>query len=982
MTPIKHDEDGFLLPRKEADKIETILANTEELLERQKRRSTPAHRRAVVVSVQTPRQVERSRPTKAAAVPPVLPRQAEQGHAAARPTPLQRRAEKERTAARQEQRKQTRLLENIAEQNKGGKGGLLSLLGMGAGLLKGLAGSPLNLAKGIVGGGKAAIRGADGRYLPKGAVLPSKVGRLAGLVKGMGKGGALAVLGGLFGGVAIEQSDMLRTDKNKAHAKNIIGVGGGLAGAAAGAKLGAAAGSVIPGAGTLIGGLLGGAIGAVAGTQLADYATDRLDKAIDPQLSQRMFGSWQGFTEGTARLWRGFTSNAGARWNSFTEAAQTGWGEMTGSLKTAGLYIWQEVLPKQLTDHFANLNDWGKQSWTKFSDAAVPYWESAKSFAQSAWRDFSAAAAPYWNSLKEQVGEAWESGKEAVGQAWEAAKQSDVGQAVGNAVNQGKATAQRLANGAKGAALSFLGYDMTKKYDHLQYSMRMGMKNKRLDSGYIDCSGWTFQVSKMEMESINEMLGFEKYKVSKNQAGMFNVGTHGSAHQIELAAKAHGVVTDSRGKGGFDVSKLQAGMLIGDYSRTSRHKGYSANIPGFGKSQYNHIVKVVRGKDGGLYISESSSQANGVTLTQADKWIKAKIKRGNTLTAVNPFGSDIGLLNGNIADVAGNEAKKAGRRIAATVGEGVARAADGLAAMFGKAGFNGRAKNKIIRETFADKGRAQAADRMMHGFGGGRIEGMSADDTAAYAAMVASTESGFNYRSLNQYGYAGAFQMGVAALEDIGLMKKGTAKRYKQSRAAMQNPNNWTVKGGLDAFLGSEAMQHKAFVDYTNKNIAYLRKNGLSDSQIGIGNFGQLAFTTKAAHLKGHGGATKLIRHGVDSRDANGQSAREYGQHAKESAHLFRTAAAAVRGGTVQARQPVRAQAALPPPPAPVRAKVPAAPQAVVVKAAAPAPQKTTGYAAAEGGGAVRFAHKPVGQTVSHAKIAWLASGGITSEKG
>lgn len=898
MNNIKSDQDGFLLPKKESDQIQNILDNTETLLARQ-----APHRRAVTVSVKQPKPPVQNKPQPVAVVrAPEPPREKPN----IRPTPMQRRAEKDRAAAAREQRRQTRILESIAENRDGKKGGgLLSGLGMGAGVLKGLMRAPANFAKG------AARRGTDRRFMPagKGRGLP----RLGGLVKGMGKGGALAVVGGLFGGVQIEQSGMSRSDKNKAHAKNLVGVGGGLAGAAAGAKLGALAGSVVPGAGTVLGGLLGGALGALAGTQLADYATDRLDKAIDPQLSRNMFGSWRGFTDGTARLWHGFTANTNARWKSFSEAAQAGWNDFSGSLKTASLHVWQEMLPKKFTDYFADLGSWGKSAWGKFSEQSASYWDSVKSFAQSAWQGLSAAAAPYVEQAKAGVSAAWES-----------AKQSDVGQAVGKGLDIAKQKAAEMV--------------------------------QDVQTGAVYASRQTANAAKYAME--HALPGSAKQCAKYVNNALKAQGIRSYGHGRDVAGNL------LRSKQGFHEVKYSKDYVpqIGDVMSMPSHRGSSHN--------YGHVA---------IYTEKG--------------WVsdfKQGEKYGNTAAANKKYWRDIqaGVIKPTIArksSVAGNVVqgmKKAGNAAVSGVKTayeygkaGVERAGAGLSAMFGKAGFNSNAKNKIIKQTFSNKTRTQAADRMMQGFNGGSIEGMNANDTAAYAAMVAATESGFNYKSLNQYGYAGAFQMGVAALEDIGLMKKGTAKRYKQSQAAMQNPNNWTIKGGLDAFLGSEAMQHKAFVDYTNKNIAYLRKGGLSDSQIGIGNFGQFAFTMKAAHLKGHGGAKNLVLRGVDSRDANGQSAREYGQHAKEVSGLFRTASAAVRDGAVPVQQPaprVPKVAAAPKPPVPA--------QPLIIKPAAAPKQNTANVPTiiASGG---RLAHLPLSRNVENQNIAWLASGGLMSKK-
>lgn len=191
-----------------------------------------------------------------------------------------------------EQQTQTKLLKKLLKKRGGWfreAGGLFgNLLKMipGVGLLTGL------LTKGTIGrlGGKvikgisqsgnaAAKATATGGILQK---LSKKMGKFAGLL-GLG----LFVQDAL----GVENNNDDRAEKNKKHIKNTTSFAGGVAGGMLGAQTGAAIGSIIPGVGTLVGGLLGGVTGAVGGSVIVDFAMEKLEEIIDPDVLKKMLGS-------------------------------------------------------------------------------------------------------------------------------------------------------------------------------------------------------------------------------------------------------------------------------------------------------------------------------------------------------------------------------------------------------------------------------------------------------------------------------------------------------------------------------------------------------------------------------------------------------------------------------------------------------------------------------------------------------------------
>jgi len=147
-----------------------------------------------------------------------------------------------------------------------------------------------------------------------------------------------------------------------------------------------------------------------------------------------------------------------------------------------------------------------------------------------------------------------------------------------------------------------------------------------------------------------------------------------------------------------------------------------------------------------------------------------------------------------------------------------------------------------------------------------KLEGFNYD---SYAATIGQRESSGNYQAVNNLGYVGKYQMGSKALQDAGLIKP----RTEQSKEAMSNPNNWTISGGLQAFLNNPDLQEKVMADYTKKNMTALKNlkviNDKSSSE-------EIAGALATSHLLGPGGAQKLINEGKEGQDAYGTKGSEY----------------------------------------------------------------------------------------------------------
>lgn len=154
------------------------------------------------------------------------------------------------------------------------------------------------------------------------------------------------------------------------------------------------------------------------------------------------------------------------------------------------------------------------------------------------------------------------------------------------------------------------------------------------------------------------------------------------------------------------------------------------------------------------------------------------------------------------------------------------------------------------------------------------IKGLTPEESETFRRTLLQRESSGNYQAVNQLGYIGGYQMGAAALEDLGYLKKGASKA---GNAALDNPSNWNLAGGKEAFLSNPSIQDQAFERLSNQNYNTLSKKGV----IGAGtDSGDVAGYLGASHLTGPGGAAKLARGEVAS-DANGVKASEYFSLAK-----------------------------------------------------------------------------------------------------
>lgn len=155
---------------------------------------------------------------------------------------------------------------------------------------------------------------------------------------------------------------------------------------------------------------------------------------------------------------------------------------------------------------------------------------------------------------------------------------------------------------------------------------------------------------------------------------------------------------------------------------------------------------------------------------------------------------------------------------------------------------------------------------------------MGSDNYEKYRDFVRTKESGTpggNYGIENQFGYIGAYQFGAQALQAQGLIKPGVVTDYSKLGAAghkalLDNPDNWTIPGGKQAYLSNKQLQDQAFDRLSEQNFNVLSKKGV------------ITPDTPPDQIAGYGAASHLLGAGavangkLTKTDANGTSGAAY----------------------------------------------------------------------------------------------------------
>lgn len=190
------------------------------------------------------------------------------------------------------------------------------------------------------------------------------------------------------------------------------------------------------------------------------------------------------------------------------------------------------------------------------------------------------------------------------------------------------------------------------------------------------------------------------------------------------------------------------------------------------------------------------------------------------------------------------------------------------------------------KELFTNKIRSQSIQEILatQPTPPGAIGPLTPDQVKALFAGIAQSESGGSYTVVNSIGYSGKYQFGVAALEDMGYVTKGTWAAHKRNSVLAQNV--WTGKDGInsrDDFLNSPGIQESIMFNYTSRNYSTMERIGAvrtGDDAITV------AGLLKTAHLLGAGGANSW-RKGKGGADAYGTTGDDYYAQGKYAVATF-----------------------------------------------------------------------------------------------
>lgn len=151
---------------------------------------------------------------------------------------------------------------------------------------------------------------------------------------------------------------------------------------------------------------------------------------------------------------------------------------------------------------------------------------------------------------------------------------------------------------------------------------------------------------------------------------------------------------------------------------------------------------------------------------------------------------------------------------------------------------------------------------------------LTAEQTKALVQQTGWSESGCKYSVTNQLNYCGKYQLGAAALADLGYIKLDAYRLYGGNKA-IEYASSWTGKDGItnkQDFLNNGPIQEKIMLALLRMNYNNLVRNGgikEGDDQCTI------AGMLSVAHLLGAAGAKKW-RMTAGGADANGMTGSKY----------------------------------------------------------------------------------------------------------
>jgi len=166
----------------------------------------------------------------------------------------------------------------------------------------------------------------------------------------------------------------------------------------------------------------------------------------------------------------------------------------------------------------------------------------------------------------------------------------------------------------------------------------------------------------------------------------------------------------------------------------------------------------------------------------------------------------------------------------------------------------------------------------------GTIGPLTTSEVQALMAAIGFRESGNDYRVINSIGFAGKYQFGVAALEDMGHIKPGSTAQGQRLRnegsleyanAIMTDPDIWTGRdsvNSLEQWRNNGPTQENTMFRFLTRNYDQMVRLGVIKTD---DDNGTIAGLLTVAHLLGVGGARDWSN-GEGGSDAYGTSGTEY----------------------------------------------------------------------------------------------------------
>ena len=214
-----------------------------------------------------------------------------------------------------DQLKRLKAIEEKPVPGAGGRGGLMGgVMAAAMGMLAKMLLPLIGLLSVFKGGG-----GGIGALLKKGAFLGPLLKKVPML------GALLTVGGGLMDLFRSENSDMSRSDKDKASGKAAGGIGGALAGALGGAKLGMMIGTAFGPVGTAIGGAIGGMAGAFFGTEAGAIVGEKVGSWVNELRAVDIAGKFEEAGQWIKDQGTKTFDAIGAGWSAFMDTSSALW---------------------------------------------------------------------------------------------------------------------------------------------------------------------------------------------------------------------------------------------------------------------------------------------------------------------------------------------------------------------------------------------------------------------------------------------------------------------------------------------------------------------------------------------------------------------------------------------------------------------------------------------------------------------------------